>query len=92
MLRDLDTDSLENATFEQLNSLVGILDDVVRSVEGNMKMRQIEARVGNNTTMKMPVIEQAERSQFMSSKAIEVDEVAVERAEEAYMRANPKKK
>ena len=92
MLRDLDTDSLENATFEQLNSLVGILDDVVRSVEGNMKMRQIEARVGNNTTMKMPVIEQAERSQFMSSKAIEVDDVAVERAEEAYMRANPKKK
>lgn len=92
MLRDLDTDSLENATFEQLNSLVGILDDVVRSVEGNMKMRQIEARIGNNMTMKMPVIDQAERSQFMSSKAIEVDEVAAQRAEEAYMRANPKKK
>ena len=90
MLQALDVDSLDNASFEQLNSLVGILDDTVRQVEGNMKMRQIETRVAG-TTMKMPVIEQAERSQFMAGN-IEVDDIAMERAEEAYQRANPKKK
>ena len=97
MLQNLDTDSLETASFEQLNKLVGILQDTVSQVNKNIKMQELEVRQEKSgRTIKMQhIIADDEPSHFGSTghmkEMIKVSQKAMDRAEAAYNRAHEKK-
>ena len=97
MLQSLDTDTLESASFEQLNKLVGILQDTVSQVNKNIKMQELEVRQEKTgRMMKMQrIIADDEPSHFGSNghmkEMVAVSQDAMDRAEAAYNRAHEKK-
>lgn len=81
-LSNLDLDSLQNASMEQLTKLVQIMEDTVNDARKQMKMteiKQVNSKTG--TVMKMPTIVQPERNQFLGKPMMSVDDAAMERAE-----------
>lgn len=81
-LSNLDLDSLQNASMEQLTKLVQIMEDTVNDARKQMKMteiKQVNSKTG--TVMKMPTIIQPERNQFLGKPMMSVDDAAMERAE-----------
>ena len=81
-LSNLDLDSLQNASMEQLTKLVQIMEDTVNDARKQMKMteiKQVNSKTG--TVMKMPTITQPERNQFLGKPMMSVDDAAMERAE-----------
>lgn len=81
-LSNLDLDSLQNASMEQLAKLVQIMEDTVNDARKQMKMteiKQVNSKTG--TVMKMPTIVQPERNQFLGKPLMSVDDAAMERAE-----------
>ena len=96
MLQGLDTDTLDEASFEQLNKLVGILQDTVSQVNRNIKMQQLEVRQEKTgRTMKMQhIIADKEESHFGNGhmkEMLAVSQDAMDRADAAYARAHEKK-
>lgn len=81
-LSNLDLDSLQNASMEQLTKLVQIMEDTVNDARKQMKMTEIkEVNSKTGTVMKMPNIVQPERNQFIGKPMMSVDDAAMYRAE-----------
>lgn len=81
-LSNLDLDSLQNASMEQLTKLVQIMEDTVNDARKQMKMTEIkEVNSKTGTVMKMPKIVQPERNQFIGKPMMSVDDAAMYRAE-----------
>lgn len=81
-LSNLDLDSLQNASMEQLTKLVQIMEDTVNDARKQMKMTEIkQVNSKTETVMKMPTIAQPERNQFLGKPMMSVDDAAMERAE-----------
>ena len=98
MLTNLDMEQIEKAPMEELVKIIGAMEEVISDARNQMKMNRIQtvtqtSALGNRKmTMKMPVIEQDDRSPFTSAKMVAVDDEARERAERAYAKAHEKKK
>lgn len=97
MLTNLDMEQIEKAPMEELVKIIGAMEEVISDARNQMKMSRIQAvtqtsAIGNKKMkMKMPLIEQDERSPFTSMKMVNVDDAAIERAERAYAKAHEKK-
>ena len=96
-LARLDMDLVSKAPMEELVKIIGAMEEVISDARNQMKMSRIQAvtqtsAIGNKKMkMKMPLIEQDERSPFTSMKMVNVDDAAIERAERAYAKAHEKK-
>ncbi len=92
MLQQLDLNSLEGASLEQLIQLFQIIENTTDQVKKEMKMQEIQMSSKTGKTMTMTGIKQAERSQFLSKPILDPGREAYERAEAAYARAHPNQK
>lgn len=94
-LVNLDMKSVENASFEDMVKLVGIMEQTVREVKDKIDGPVIEqpdksSSVKIGGLMNAPIIKQPPRNTFLSTKMKKIDDAAKARADNAYMANNQK--